>query len=102
VLFRLTDRSPDNVRRHRDDYYDALSVIESIHDLKVEVTNRQFDEPRAAPLTMVHQFDIVQDSVYATQEDLDSYLVDPRHRAAGSVLTGACELVASADYDFES
>ncbi|MBV9661085.1 MAG: Dabb family protein [Acidimicrobiales bacterium] len=89
VLFKLKDASPDNVEMLRQRYYDSLSKVESIDDLKVEVSTRK----------TATSYDIVQDSTFKTVGDLDLYLKDPRHHEAGRMLVQASESVASCDYE---
>jgi hypothetical protein len=89
VLFKLRDQSPENLREQRDVYYKALSEVESIHELVVEVRSREAKT----------SYDIIQDSTFLTADDLQSYLDDDRHHAAGRVLVEASEAVASCDYE---
>jgi len=87
VMFRLEERSNENIEKARDVLLSMKGKIEILRDIKVEVDIRE------------GEYDIILFTKFDSMEDFNNYLVHPVHLEVGKYIASVLKTLASLCYE---
>ena len=89
IMFKLKEKSDENISRIEEKLMGMKGKIAQLKDIKVKANLR--DSPTG--------FDAVMVAKYASIKDFDEYVANPVHVEAGGFVVSLCERIASALYE---
>ncbi len=89
VLFKLKDRSPENIKKAADKLAGMEGKIPYLHHIEVGID--VLHSERSYDIALVTRFDSL--------EDMQSYQIHPLHKEVSEYMTSVRESSISVDYD---